>query len=510
MRKVASYSTAATVSPEETTKYFELIISTINSWLEGKGHIEKTPNGGIIRYPNEKKAEYLIEKIQSSIGLFIEFDLTEQTDTGLFQTVIRAGQKDSLLSVYAELRVGSVENTLAPLSFDARCPSVIREIINLNIDWHVGQVPVSTQPVIFIGRAGANALMKILWHPQRTLPIVVVSEYEGETLTPQIANKLAADLSGLAIVARTDSEASWEITEIKGREWSCFNGAVRLYWPITNLPTDHRAHPLWTRFSLLKGIYEPRDASYRLRKLLRKKILGSSAFSMREHQLIQEIRLEYRKELYQERKGSAQSESDWKELADLYANDNQELAQKLAEAKTEKEQLQAHVASLLEALEWKSNTEDEIEAATDIPPSTIKEAVERAVSELAEHLTFGDDVWRGIETLAPDAGPPEKILLCLETLANLAKEKRKGAIGTTAIQWLKERGINCSCESETIRNSKNASQIRTWHDGGKRRIFENHLKPSDGTRPERCVRIYFDDDIQSGRIVIGWVGRHPD
>lgn len=510
MRKVASYSASANTSSESFEEFNETL-SEIERWIESKGDTSKNPDqSGTITYPNGKHAEFSKENIISSIGQFTEYELTEPTESGLFQTVIRIGKKGTKLSLYTELRVGSTANTLTPLYFDARCPSIIRNIINLEIDWHVGQVPLTTKPLDFQGIDGAKSLMQIIWHPERTLPVVVVSKYEGATLTPQVAENIAADLSGLAIVAIADEETSWFITETKGREWSCFNGGVRLYWPLIETSSEHRIHPLWTRSSLLRGILEPKDASYRLRKLLRKKILSSSAFSMREDQIIQEIRLEHRKELYQARKNSAQSDFDWKELADSYAEDNQELASRLAESEKEKEILQAQVANLQEALKWKNTNEDEIEAAIEIPPATIREAVERAQDRYAEHLIFGDDVWKGIDTLAMDAGPPEKVLLYFDGLAKLVTERRKGPLGKTAIQWLKNQGLNCSCESERVRNGKATAQARTWHDGNKRRVFEDHLKPNDATSAERCVRIYFDNDENSDLIVIGWVGRHPE
>ncbi len=53
-------------------------------------------------------------------------------------------------------------------------------------------------------------------------------------------------------------------------------------------------------------------------------------------------------------------------------------------------------------------------------------------------------------------------------------------------------------------------KARTWDDGaGARREFELHLKPAEGTSPDRCVRIYFDYDETAQRAVVGWIGRHP-
>lgn len=51
---------------------------------------------------------------------------------------------------------------------------------------------------------------------------------------------------------------------------------------------------------------------------------------------------------------------------------------------------------------------------------------------------------------------------------------------------------------------------RPWDDGnGQRKVFDWHLKPSDATAPDRCVRIYFEYDENRRKTVVGWVGRHP-
>ncbi|MBR8211168.1 hypothetical protein KDW61_21125 [Burkholderia cenocepacia] len=509
MRKVASYSLTANISGNAISGGFASVKDTVGRWLASKGTVSSSDGSGTVKYHDGREAEFVVEEIASGVGSLIEYQLTEPSETGLFQTVIRVAQTASLLAVYAELLVGSTMNRLGPLAFDARCPAVIREIIALDLDWHVGEMPVGTRPISFLGAEQAQSLIDIIWHPARTLPIVVASEQEGALLTPQLVDNIAADLSGLAVVARIDAGAAWQLTVTKGREWSCYNGAVRLYWPMVGRSSDHTMNPLWTRSALVRGLYEPRDASYRLRRLLRKKVLGSSAFSMREIDCFNDIRHQHRREQYSLRKESAKTESDWKDLADLYAEDNLRLSGELQSANRQIQQLEEQVANLELALNWRDGEPDEIDAAVEIPPATVEDAVQQARERCGELLVFGDDVGEGINTLAPDAGPPEKILQYLEALADMAKALRSGALGTTAIQWLKDRGINCSGESETVKNNKAAMKLRNWHDGEGHRQFESHMKPSDGTSPDRCARIYFDAEADAGKVVVGWIGRHP-
>ena len=104
--------------------------------------------------------------------------------------------------------------------------------------------------------------------------------------------------------------------------------------------------------------------------------------------------------------------------------------------------------------------------------------------------------------------PPDKVYDYLKTLAELSRAMKAG-LGKDILSWLRERGVKASGESETILINTTEMRKRRWHDGTARREFDMHLKPADGTSPDRCVRIYFDWSEVSNSIVVGYVGRHP-
>ena len=142
--------------------------------------------------------------------------------------------------------------------------------------------------------------------------------------------------------------------------------------------------------------------------------------------------------------------------------------------------------------------------------ATVREAVDKTRSELRGRIVFGDDVALGVERLASHAGPPAKVERWLGVLAEMTDARRNGGLGTSEIKWLQARGVVVSGESETTLNSPRERQLRTWSDGfGGRRMFSTHLKPTDGTSPDTCVRIYFDFDDRNKVTIVGWVGRHP-
>ncbi len=143
------------------------------------------------------------------------------------------------------------------------------------------------------------------------------------------------------------------------------------------------------------------------------------------------------------------------------------------------------------------------------PPATVREAFERARATLGDRLLFGEDCERGVIGLAEDAGPPEKILNYLRTLAKAAERRRSGTLGKSVTQWLRDEGLQVSRESETVANSAAEKMKRTWHDGDGYRCFNKHLKPTAATARNRCVRIYFEWNEARDRYAVGWIGIHP-
>jgi hypothetical protein len=135
--------------------------------------------------------------------------------------------------------------------------------------------------------------------------------------------------------------------------------------------------------------------------------------------------------------------------------------------------------------------------------------VEQATKYHSTDLLFGGDVGHGVVDVSPDAGPPEKILEHLKTLAEMARIRRDGSLGKNVSDWLAERGISASAESELIENNKTERQKRTWDDGIGKRFFSSHLKPNESTGPDKCVRIYYEFDEPTGKVIVGWIGRHP-
>lgn len=432
-------------------------------------------------------------------------------DADHWQTHFSLAQSGTALALFCQMRVGRQDSVVAPVRTVARCPKFVRQILQ-NGTWEAGSTIWRADAAEFIGRSSADELSQVIWDRDRRLPVVVVSEDEGFMLHPQVLEQLAADLAGVALVALIDTEAAWRLTELKGKGWSCFSGAIRLYWPLGEDGANPRSCPYWLPHRLVRDGADSAQASSRIRNKIRAMILEQSS-ALTPPTLISEIRQEHRTRLIREAKES----SDNRGLAELYSDDVDRLEDENTELRDENRELHAKLRAAKVQLAHNQRlsageraTEEASEPEANLQPESVQEAVSVAKEECA-YLIFGPDVDKEASQLAPQAGPPSKILRHLQVLDDLARTKAdQGSLGTGEAQWLKSRGLTVSGESETTRNSKAAMKRRTWSDGTSSREFERHVKTTDGTSPDLCVRIYYDWDEEQQKLIIGSVGRHPD
>lgn len=145
-----------------------------------------------------------------------------------------------------------------------------------------------------------------------------------------------------------------------------------------------------------------------------------------------------------------------------------------------------------------------------VAPTTVAEAIALARATLSDSLVFNRKVDDQIASLKGEAGPPEKLMRYLSTLADLSSELLSGkSLQASIPTWLRARGVESSRESDRNVKSKAARRRRTFAIGGRDIYCEFHAKPNDGAHPDQCIRIFFAP-MADGRIGIGYIGRHFD
>jgi hypothetical protein len=196
------------------------------------------------------------------------------------------------------------------------------------------------------GFAEGDTLVREIEYADRSVPIVTISKSDGELTLPDLDLKLGYDLIGLANVFVLDEDASWALTDVLGRNWCCYHGAVRLYWPHFAPGQDRFLHPLWTAERLRSRGGDLRDTRDRFRRQLRGLIFRASALSVTRPREIDEIREAHNRRAFTELRQHATSLAEYQDLADSYAEENDQLRRDLALARIQVDDLQEQVRRL--------------------------------------------------------------------------------------------------------------------------------------------------------------------
>jgi hypothetical protein len=503
MRIVAKFQF---VAPTKASGGVEQIAEVVQQW--GAAKFEQDAAGSTVIRRSGVAAEFDLRRQVLGSSTEIVFHVLEPVPGGLLQTQVK------ILEVAAK-RIGfqcalalDSDSGLLPPRVDIRSPRFIRDIINLGNEWRVADGAERIFAKFFkVEPKDVETLRELIGAPQRRLPVIVVSELQGETLGKDIHERISADTCGLAHTCHLSAEASWELTRAAGKEWSCYNGAVRVFWPFRLNRDDYRARPLWTRDFLMRRTDDEVVARDRFREELTERLIEAStfvaddpAFGRFDTEKVQSVHDAER----------ANAGGDFKALEDSYVTENDALRTALAAARKEVETLQQNVESLMIALRSRERADEQL-AAPESPPETVADAVATARNKLTGVVAFASSLDDDVATLDASAGPPDKVLRYLLTLGDLSRALQGGKpLGRSVPIWLRDENVECSGESETVKASKAARARRTFNIASEDRYCEYHAKPSDGVAPDLCVRIYFTTDNTAPHVRVGYVCRHFD
>lgn len=112
-------------------------------------------------------------------------------------------------------------------------------------------IPLSGKPMVISDMPGIDELCDLLQSPERTLPVIVISEtnyrqwYFSEKPVSYLVNpvSLARQLHGYAHVIQLSFQAALAWTRQVGNTWAVFDGAIRIFMPRfdfrTSMPGEH-------------------------------------------------------------------------------------------------------------------------------------------------------------------------------------------------------------------------------------------------------------------------------
>lgn len=420
------------------------------------------------------------------------------------------------------LSAGRSGHAVAPVRASAYRPAVLDALAD-EADALAGGEPVPDAVRVLTDRFVPGFLDDCLLNPNRALPVVVLSPRPetGQPIVPP--ERVLDELYGLAhVVELAHVPATFAITHRLGKEWSCFYGAVRVYWPGAAAAGDEfRRHPIY-----FPDHYPP-GAEDRLLADLFRRIAAAAAVRFADPPKVRLAREaadrrrqdEERRRVAELTAGAAEAkelmrglESAWDEATRL----RDELAAARAEAGRLRDELAAQQeqwAGFERELDELKRSADRERAAADrlrqrlvAGLRTVADAVELAKADFADVLAFLPTADRS--AAESPFQHPDRVYELFRGLAEIMRGVRAndGSLGTGMFEALKRYGFEYKDKiSQT--SATRYGRDYTFRYDGRDVLFQNHVTLGSGP-PRSCLSVHWLRDDGRRVFAIGHCGRH--
>lgn len=352
-------------------------------------------------------------------------------------------------------------------------------------------------------------LFDLVSSTKRLFPVIAITEYEGiNPSTGQISGTLVnpkdllEKVGFIAHIVQLDKVYSQKWTELVGKEWGCYGGAVRTYYRNVDFEdTNYWRHPLAIAQSIRSSVYRDGDLEY----------TAADAFL---HILVDRIK-EYDRKL----------RIDWKERGhkfffissqERFALRNQDAQELLKGYKKQIQSYEMRIQELesdcLTEMEEKEQVEQELSQSKNniYRQNALIDSLRKKLSEQGgkedipipeDYLSMGnwiEQYFPGAIYLHPRATKSlkkatfEDVELVYRCVWLLATEYRKKRMG-------QENNFEAECNSLGIKDERAITNTRAGEEGdvykirynGKPKLIERHLCKGTSRDPRECLRIYF-------------------
>ncbi|MEP1934516.1 MAG: hypothetical protein ABJN75_22875 [Hoeflea sp.] len=383
--------------------------------------------------------------------------------------------------------------------------------------------PTSAEPWIVDKEDAVDQLVSFLNDPGRNHPLVVFALPEDssdldETVLP--VKPFIRRTAGYVHTAIITSEASYELTNKLGREFSVYRQAIRTYNPGFDPDSDlSTAHPVasaarvhsWddTEFDTFTDflvhqtlrLTRPRDALERVQPPFQQVKRIAAEHARTRAYAAGESDAELLR-LAEEEAGAAKQEAQ--ASLELAVNADVEKEQALAELRQIKASYMV-VQARLDALQNRLNNGGAKEK--DIPDD-LADLESWANQHLAGSVELHSRALRGAkDSQYEDVSLIYKALLLLRDF--YVPMRRQG--GTDLKEAFEARCRELSLEEQpTFTGERAGEQGETYfvRIGQKRIMLDRHLKKGVSREPRYCFRLYFFWDDSTSQVVVGWLPSH--
>lgn len=391
---------------------------------------------------------------------------------------------------------------------------------------------LTTKPREVAARDDVQELRSFLLNSERRLPVYVLTQPDPHRLgletEPYLldAEELARRVAGLAHVIMLPAAVAYAWTDLVGKPWSVYLGAVRTYRPGLSFEED-------------EPLDHPRIKAERVMAFQYKGLKSEDAFT----ELLVDQALRHAATMRLDWGGTRfldDAQVRQAELAKARATDAAGLGQLLeAEVAALNDKLQAVVAERELALAMGADAERDrdriagenrqLRIQLDVLrtalrqggqdpepqlalPDVYDEFAEWAASHLTGRLVFHPRALRGLKD-----GQFEDAALVGRTLLLLANEFRDRERGIPGA----DRAFDAAVKDLGLRFGRSIASGRAGEEGDTyfvrypvggegNRFLEWHLRKGSGKDQRYCLAIYFFWDEETHQVVVGWLPSHLD
>lgn len=365
----------------------------------------------------------------------------------------------------------------------------------------------------------------LLLDPRRTLPVVVLSP-KPDTLRPIVdPARVLDEVYGLAHVAELTVPAStFALTNRVGKEWSCFLGAVRVYWPGLDPETgDFRRHPIFFPDSYPPGP----DTDRRLPADILRRIAAAAHVRFADAGFVRQARAaldKKRQDAVQakiaELAAGAEESREWLRLLETAWDENRRLKETVELTRLEIADVREQLAAQKE--QW-ATVEVEIAAARAavdrerVTSDRLRTRVLQGMRRVADAVDLAREEFRDTLEFLPDAAKsaadspyqhPLRVFELFRALDDAMREiQARGHLGEPLYARLKRAGFEYKDNISMTAEGKFGDEYRFAY-RGERVVFANHVTLGASHNPQDCLSAHWYRDDARKRFVVGWCGKH--
>jgi hypothetical protein len=391
-------------------------------------------------------------------------------------------------------------------------PRIARRVIAAGA--RSGYHPVSEAPTVMTGGEAVDELVNgLLLDPNRELPVVLISPSAIGDHSIDVSDRdwLAGKLAGMAhVIVLGRSADTFDLTHALGKAYSCFDGAVRIYWPGFTGADSPFDQPLYLGNSVNRAVLAS------IRRSVVQRVCERFTPLPQVGPLLDGYRYRRTRDLLDQQRSQV---SSLEELVGLLDEQNGHLLEDQRRLTARLEKLEAELQQTLgelrrvadenRGLRWRllqavSAGSPSVAQWEEMPaPASFAEAVLRAQEQYTSTLVITSAAGRAAELMNPADNSPARLWDALRAMDSVCKCWQDDDLKGGFHPAFKQEGWILGFASPTAVNQHRYAYCFTYE--GLRVCVRDHLDLSKGER------IYWFRDEDRRVFVVNHIGQHlPD